>query len=106
RGWCSTRRRATGPSTTANDLCRVRFGAGAWRAAAAAAPSPLRLRAQFPLPYRERGANAVVAGPAVEVAKHDVARPVRNCAGAWAFNLSRYGRGGEPKRAGEGAEAA
>jgi len=25
-------------------------------------------------------------------------------AGAEAFNLSRYGRGGEPKRAGEGAE--
>jgi hypothetical protein len=35
-----------------------------------------------------------------------VAMPVRSRAGAGEFNLSRYGRGGEPKRAGEGAEPA
>ena len=31
-------------------------------------------------------------------------RPLRFCEGAGECNLSRYGRGGEPKRAGEGAD--
>src|SRR4051812_19425087 len=64
----------------------------------------LRLRAQT-LSRTGRGWVAPAGlRPAFGRAKAALAMPGGRGAGAGEFYLSRYGRGGEPKRAGEGAE--
>jgi hypothetical protein len=73
------------------------------RASAAAAPSPCALERK-PSPVPGEGRRAGIILPAGSRAVMDAALPVRDGAGSGEFNLSRYGRGGEPKRAGEGAE--
>jgi len=91
------RRRAIPPG-----LERFSLRSGVWCASAAAAPSPCRCAA-VPLPYRARGAS------------HHRPPCEGSCEGSrsgagwegvsdWEFYLSRYGRGGEPERAGEGAD--
>src|SRR4051812_41659364 len=101
------RKTVSSPASESSDklrpLERFSLKSGVRRASAAMAPSPCALERK-PSPVPGEGGWPLQSGGLQAVVRLRLALPVRSSAGDGESNLSRYGRGGEPKRAGEGAE--